>query len=100
MVLLAEIGQGLIVLTVSALTAYLIGAIYAVIGLVVMATCFVLLAQVAQQQLHAWPEHEPSPNMVRTLASVMFTSVAIGGAWPAIPLIFAWGAWRDRPDSP
>jgi hypothetical protein len=95
-VLLAELGQGLIALTVSALTAYWIGATYAVVGLVVLLTCFVLLAQTAHQQALARPLSEAQPGFVRTTSSIMLTSLALGGVWPAIPLIFAWGAWRDR----
>ena len=94
---LAELGQGLIAIAFSAMVAYWISLpLYALVGIGVMLSCNVLLASVAHEQLQARPTMEEAPDLLYTAGSILLTSLAFGGAWPAIPLIFAWGAWRDR----
>jgi len=94
--LLAELGQALLALTFSATVAYWIGPVYAAVALLVAITCGVLLTSVAHEQLRARPVMEQAPNLLRTAGSILLTAVTFGGAWPAIPLIFAWGAWREH----
>jgi len=93
---LAELGQILIALTLSVGVALLIKLAYVIVATVVATACVALLVQHAHEQLLATPVREEQPQLAKKAVSSVITAVWLGALWPALPVIFVWGAARER----
>ena len=68
---------------------------YVVVGALVVASCGLLLIRVEREALALCQAN----GLWLAVSSIIFTSIVFGVIWPAIPLIFAWGAvWDDDPN--
>jgi hypothetical protein len=60
--------------------------------LVVVSTALLLIR--IELDVCALPEEDEPP--FSGVLSILLTAAIFGIAWPAIPIILAWGAWRER----
>lgn len=96
MALFVNILQLVIAAVLSCAAAILLGPMaYIIVGALVTFTCLVLLTDVAREDETDGDDDE-SVQVLRVVAATLSTSIVFGVIWPTLPLIFAWGAWRDR----
>lgn len=95
---LVEVGQIAIALVLSGVVATLVGPTYLAVSALVIATCIVVLLDVAHQRSKII---EVPIDLVEVLR-IAATSVVFGIVWPAIPVILTWKrgeGFRDEDDA-
>lgn len=90
---LVSLAQGLGALVFSALVLNWIGFVgYVLVGVLVAVSAALLLIRI-ELDARALPGEDEQPLLA--VGGILLTAAIFGIAWPAIPLILAWGAWRD-----
>jgi hypothetical protein len=91
---LVSLAQGLGALVFSALVLNWVGFVgYVLVGVLVAVSASLLLIRV-ELDVRALPEEDEPPFVA--VGGILLTAAIFGIAWPAIPIILAWGAWRER----